>query len=409
MNHRFSPVRLARSSNFSRASHPTVRTPLVARAVSVLVLGGLLAACAGVAPSHTASSPSQTRAPQGNHAGISAVVDRAAADGFRGIVLVARGSVVLHASRHGPLHADNPAGPALTLQSPVRLASLTKQMVSTLVMQDVERGRLKLDDTLGSHWPDFPMPAARAVTLRQLLMHQSGLPKPNPKSYGLAAHANVERLHHDAATGMCAGRGRGEPVTTLAFPPGQGFAYNNCDYLVIGALLERLHGRSVAALLDERIFKPAAMATATLCVPSSDITGHARGTEKVDGKLLIDSPFNPAGYGAAGAACGTALDVLAYNRAWAAGTLLGASARAEQTRANTWGAALGIWSFTLSEGTQRSVWVERQGWINGIRWLNLLAPSDEISVIVMSTQTEWDLSSTNQGKGLGADLIAALR
>ena len=57
----------------------------------------------------------------------------------------------------------------------LRTGSVTKQFTSAAIMQYVDAGRLTLDDTLGALMPRVPA-HWRAVTLRQLLNHTSGIP-----------------------------------------------------------------------------------------------------------------------------------------------------------------------------------------------------------------------------------------
>src|SRR5690606_24388990 len=59
-------------------------------------------------------------------------------------------------------------------QDRFRVASLTKSMVATLVMQEVEAGRLDLDTRVNTIIPGL-FPGHHAVTVEQLLSHRSGL------------------------------------------------------------------------------------------------------------------------------------------------------------------------------------------------------------------------------------------
>jgi CubicO group peptidase (beta-lactamase class C family) len=185
------------------------------------------------------------------------------------------------------ISSNNPPPPHM-----FRFASLTKQMTAILVMQQVAKNKLKLDDTLGAYWPDFPNAEVRAVTIRQFLQHMSGIANTDdtPKTGDIPSYyldnGAMAGNHQHAASTVCAGPRKAAP--------GVSFSYNNCDYLVIGAVLERLTGKSFAALLKEQIFRPAGMRTA----------GFYTGKNSTDG-LDLANRQNLATYGAAGAAYGT--------------------------------------------------------------------------------------------------------
>lgn len=326
-------------------------------------------------------------------AALSRIADATHQSGFNGIVLIADAQQILLERAYGRLSplSDEP----LRVDSVFRLASISKQVTAILVMQEVGAGRLTLDETLGMSWPDFPNADARTVTLRQLLMHTSGLPNPDDV-VGFYNAENAGKGHmRSAAQSVCS-----QP---LKQKPGEKFEYNNCDYLVLGALLEKITGSDYETLVRARMFSPSVMVTAGVYSPDTRaLANHAQGV--VDGKS--DGVVNPAAYGAAGGLFGTARDVWQLNRAFAAGRLIDEPAREAMTRPNQWGAALGVWSYMLKTTKGRVIRiVERQGWIGGIRVVNLLDLNSNTSVIVMSTQGDFDLSQSWTGKGVAAELM----
>ena len=327
------------------------------------------------------------------NAALSRIADVTHQSGFNGIVLVANTQQVLLERAYGRLSplSDEP----LRVDSVFRLASITKQVTAILVMQEVSAGRLKLDETLGAYWPDFPNADARAVTLRQLLMHTSGLPNPNDIDDFYDVKNAVRGHMRTAAQSMCA-----RPVEQK---PGEKFEYNNCDYLVLGALLEKLIGTDYETLVRTRVFDPSGMTTAGVySADTQDVVRHAQGI--IDGKS--DGVVNPAAFGAAGGLFGKVRDVWQLNRAFAAGRLLDEPSRDVMTKPNQWGAALGVWSYPLKTPAGRvAKIVERQGWIGGICVVNLLDLNSNITVVVMSTQGDYDLSQSWSGKGVAAELM----
>jgi uncharacterized protein YbbC (DUF1343 family) len=121
------------------------------------------------------------------------------------------------------------------------VASLTKVVVTTpLVLQYVEEGRVRLEDPLARHLPEFRGHPAGRATIRQLLLHTSGLPPGLPRgdtSEGAAAILRAIRREG------------------LLAPPGTRYLYSDLNYILLGALLERITGRPLPALAHERIFQ----------------------------------------------------------------------------------------------------------------------------------------------------------
>lgn len=197
-------------------------------------------------------------------------------------------------------------------------ASVTKQLTAILVMQEVEAGHLTLDGTIVSYLPSFRGDTGSQVTLRQLLQHSSGLPNPDdtPKD-----EAGVPQFYGQTGPTI------GDTPRTLdycsgpiASAPGRGFSYNNCDYLVLGAILERVTGRPYAELVRERLASPLGLKSLHLAPDDAP-----RGGTRIEGYLAGAVPFPPvnvATFGAAGALTGTARDLARINRALMAGKLL---------------------------------------------------------------------------------------
>ncbi|MEO0811518.1 MAG: serine hydrolase domain-containing protein, partial [Myxococcota bacterium] len=135
--------------------------------------------------------------------------------------------------------------------TPWQWASVTKQFIAVLVMQDVEAGRLALSDTLAQRLPRFSKDR-EDVTVEHLLRHFSGLGKP-------------EALPKTMET---------DPLTFCDLPvqakPGAQFDYNNCDTAIAAAILEEVNGKPWAELLEERILKPLGMNSSGVLVAPSE-------------------------------------------------------------------------------------------------------------------------------------------
>lgn len=274
-----------------------------------------------------------------------------------------------------------------------RWASVTKQLVAVLAMQEVARGRLVLDAPVTRYLPGFKGPTGARVTIRQLLRHESGLPDPDedPKAF-----TPDFRGRYDAESGICAGPVRDKP--------GASFRYNNCDFIVAGRVLERVTGQTIAQLVQTRIAAPVqarsiAFASAKVQPPG----GY------VDGKP--EMPLDVPAYGSAGGLTGSLSDLWRFDQALLSGKLLPAKARAEmwdgQPRLGF--AALGQWVFSVPlAGCKQPVRiVERRGQIGGIAIRNILLPDRDIVLIAATNRGDTDFGEIWQGQGLAHDLIAA--
>ncbi|MFG2279416.1 serine hydrolase domain-containing protein [Streptomyces asoensis] len=132
----------------------------------------------------------------------------------------------------------------------VREASNTKTVMATLVLQLVAKHRLALTDPVDK-WLPGQVRDGRAITLRMLLNHTSGLfdytedPALVPALTGWDPHVWTSTEILSLV--------RGHPAL---FEPGAEWSYSNTNYIAVGAVLEKVTGKSLAALVRERIARP---------------------------------------------------------------------------------------------------------------------------------------------------------
>lgn len=133
----------------------------------------------------------------------------------------------------------------------IRVASVTKPFVATVVLQLVGEGRLGLDDPIAGHLPGL-LPYSEPITVRQLLGHTSGVPR-DIVHWRTNEEIDTKRWERFEPTQLVRLATDGVP---LLFPPGTGFSYSNTGYTVLGLLVERITGRSLAGELERRVFRP---------------------------------------------------------------------------------------------------------------------------------------------------------
>ena len=125
------------------------------------------------------------------------------------------------------------------------VASLTKPVATaTALMLLLEEGKLGLDDTLGTHLPEFAGGDKAKVTIRQILTHHSGL------RAGLASPD--EWTGTGPAIALAAAQ-------APAMEPGAGFLYSDVNFILLGRLVEHLSGLGLDAFCKQRIFDPLGM------------------------------------------------------------------------------------------------------------------------------------------------------
>jgi CubicO group peptidase (beta-lactamase class C family) len=244
-------------------------------------------------------------------AGAPALVDRAVADGFSGVVLIARdGKPVLE-------RASGFANRGLEVKNRMdtrfNLGSINKTFTRLAIAQLLEAGKLSLDDRLGRFLPDFPNPdAAARVSVANLLEMRSGL----ADFFGREFEATPKDRIRTLADYL--------PLFAkkpLAFEPGTAEAYSNGGYLTLGLIIEKVSGQTYYDYVRDHIFKPAGMLDTDAFEPDAVTPNLAVGYTKRGGALKSNVYFLPGRGSSAGGGYSTARDLLSYAEALAANRL----------------------------------------------------------------------------------------
>ncbi|WP_183562392.1 serine hydrolase domain-containing protein [Mucilaginibacter sp. SP1R1] len=236
--------------------------------------------------------------------------------GFNGNVLVAKKGKIIYENAIGwadYLHRDS-----LKLSSQFELASVTKTMTSTAILMLMERGKLTLDDNVKKFFPDFPY---EGVTIRLLLTHRSGM-----MNYVYfvddiyrSQHLNQKKGLTNADAMKMIAQYKPRPFNV----PNKRFLYNNSNFMVLGAIIEKVSGMSYADFMKQNVFAPASMvhthvySKAVYDKIPVDVVGHDRGQWKYSvAQNFLDGPVGDKGiYSTVG-------DLFLFDRALRAGRLL---------------------------------------------------------------------------------------
>ena len=211
----------------------------------------------------------------------SAVADAIASQSLPGaVVVIGRHDRVVFRRAYG-FREVVPDRVAMTLDTVFDLASLTKPIATaTSIMALVERGALGLDDLLVKYVPECNRAGERAITLRHLLLHVSGLPADTPKDD--FAHGRTEALRR-----ICS--------VTLRGTPGTVSMYSDLGFILLEEVVRRVTSRELPAFAADTIFAPLGMRD-TGFMPSDALKQRAAWTEFVDGVWRAGVVHDPRAY-----------------------------------------------------------------------------------------------------------------
>jgi uncharacterized protein YbbC (DUF1343 family)/CubicO group peptidase (beta-lactamase class C family) len=187
---------------------------------------------------------------------VDSIIQQAIADGSipGAVLLVGHNGAVIYRKAYGSRSLEPKRAP-MTLDTIFDMASLTKVIATTTaVMQLVERGKVRLNDPVAKYLPEFAQNGKEDITVRQLLTHYSGL-EPD-----LDLKAPWEGKDTAYKMGF---------AETPAEPPGSHFTYSDINFIVLGALVERVSGETLDAYTTKHIFAPLKMTHTRFLPPAA--------------------------------------------------------------------------------------------------------------------------------------------
>ncbi len=193
---------------------------------------------------------------------------------FSGSVLVTKEGKPLFSKSYG--YRDAEAKSKNDNETKYNLGSIMKNFTKVLVLQQIEAGKLSLQDTLDTFDLGFPVEIASIVTVEHLLNHRSGFDDI------FVAEYRENQLSFDSIDKKLKLL-RDKP---LLFDPGKNYHYSNYGYIVLGAILERVTQSTFEELLISNIFETVGMDNSTLHPAQTDEHQSKRYTYLYDGSLL---------------------------------------------------------------------------------------------------------------------------
>ncbi|AUI53460.1 serine hydrolase [Arthrobacter crystallopoietes] len=165
-------------------------------------------------------------------------------------VAIVRDGRQVHQAAFG--RADD-SGRPMTAQTPVLLASTSKSLTAIAVMQQVEAGRLELDEPVRTYLPWFSMADNRAaeITVRHLLHQTSGLSTADGSAFGASDTQDPDALEQGV---------RELADASLFNDPGESFTYSNANYNILGLLVQTVSSQPFGDYMQDHVFAPLDMA-----------------------------------------------------------------------------------------------------------------------------------------------------
>ena len=190
------------------------------------------------------------------------------------------------------------------------IASVSKMFTAALVLKQVDRGRLSLNDSIAKHLPGLKA-AFHPITIEQLLNHTSGLPNDfrDPER-------RLERRSPDELFAMAS-------AVSLAHEPGKAYLYSNTGYALLGLLIEKVTGTSYETALRDDIARPLGL-TLAQCAERrpGEATGYMRSPE---GKIGPPPGLHHSQLLGVGGVCASAGDLVKWTHALHTGRVLSPS------------------------------------------------------------------------------------
>jgi D-alanyl-D-alanine carboxypeptidase len=282
-------------------------------------------------------------------AGLQQAADQLVADGVPGVIIMTRRGQQVSNVVAGL--ADKATGQPMQPQDKVRIGSITKTFVATVVLQLAAERRLSLNDSVQKWLPGVITghgyhPAQ--ITIRQLLQHTSGIPDYTSSPGFLTPQSLAQTRQPQQLVDIALRLG----------PPVHGWLYSDTNYILLGMIIQKVTGRSPVTEISRRILVPLGLHDTSFPLTSKQIPApYAHGYY---GSLDATNLINPSIAWTAGAMISTVDDVARFYRALLDGRLLPPAQQREllatipvndtgELFAEHYG--LGIYSVQLSCGT----------------------------------------------------------
>ena len=283
-------------------------------------------------------------------------------------IAVTRGGRTLHERAWGVTNVST--GKKAESATTYNIGSMAKQFTAVLILKLVDGGKLSVTDSIGRYLKGL-RPEWNAITIEQLLNHTSGLPRDfatgRPETDNVTGDSLIAAAARD----------------TLVSKPGTVFAYSNTGYMLLGVLIEKIHGKPYGMVLHDEIARPLGLTSLGWCetvARDRAATGYIRSS---DGKATPRGEVHASQDIGPSAICSTAGDIARWNQALHGGRVVSAASYAAMTTPR--GAATGKYGFGLVP--RKAPWgspaITHDGEDNGFSSHNGWFPAESLSVTLL--------------------------
>jgi uncharacterized protein YbbC (DUF1343 family)/CubicO group peptidase (beta-lactamase class C family) len=194
------------------------------------------------------------------------------------VLIVGHDGQVVYRKAYGD-RALVPRREAMTVDTVFDCASLTKVVATTTaIMQLWEQGKFRMNDPVAKYLPEFGQNGKQDITIRQLLVHFSGLAPDLDLTKSWEGKETAYRMAFEEAP---------------EHSPGAGFAYSDINFVVLGALVERVSGESLDQYAAQHVFAPLGMKETRFLPPAAWETRIAPTEEDEKHQLLRGAVHDP--------------------------------------------------------------------------------------------------------------------
>jgi CubicO group peptidase (beta-lactamase class C family) len=223
---------------------------------------------------------------------------------FNGAVLVSHNNRVIFEGAFG--EANREWNIRNTIDTKFRLGSATKPFTAALIMKLVEEGKIDLDGVVSDYLPEFRRDIGQIVTIHHLLTHSSGVTMREMTTEQYWDFFQRRLTKQQLIDSLCSG--------DLAFKPGERFSYSSAGYMLLGAVIESVTGKSYAQVLQEQIFDPFEMHDTGIDDPDVILSKRASGYQTNYGLGNARYKYMPNSY-SSGALYSTVRDLYKWDQA----------------------------------------------------------------------------------------------
>lgn len=231
---------------------------------------------------------------------------------FNGSVLVADSTGIIYKKGFGFANMEWKIQNASDVK--FRIGSIGKQFTALLILQLVQEGKIDLEAKIVDYLDYYRKDSGEKVSIHHLLNHTSGIPSYTSHPDFLKEVSRKYFKPDDFVKEHCMGN--------LEFEPGSSFAYNNSGYFILGAIIEKVTGKSFEQNLLDKIFIPLQMNSSGYDWSETIVEKRASGYEEIPGSY-INAPFLDMSIPfAAGSIYSTVEDLFLWDRQFYSNKLL---------------------------------------------------------------------------------------